>query len=150
MKRSVMAAAIALFLTIVAGTAASPAATPQAAAGTSQGAVVFETEGSVWISSRSDEELARTLNDGSRRRILPVIGTGSLQNVLDLRLLREIDIAIIQKDVLVYAKQRNIVPHIDSWLTYMTTLYNEEFHLIARAEIKSIADLANQKVSVDV
>jgi uncharacterized protein len=150
MKRSVMAAAIALFLTIVTVTAASRAATPQAAAGTSQGAVVLETEGSAGISVRIAEELARTLNDGSRLRILPVIGTGSVQNVLDLRLLREIDIAILQKDVLDYAKQRNLVPHIESWVSYITTLYNEEFHLIARAEIKSISDLANQKVSVDV
>jgi TRAP-type uncharacterized transport system substrate-binding protein len=35
-------------------------------------------------------------------------------------------------------------------MTYITTLYNQEFHLIARPEIKSISDLANQKVSVDV
>ncbi len=66
------------------------------------------------------------------------------------RLLRGIDVAILQKDVLDSAKQRNLIPHIESWLTYITTLYNEEFHLIARPEIKSISDLGNQKVSVDV
>ena len=48
-----------------------------------------------------------------------------------------IDVAILQKDVLDYAKQRNLVLHIESWMTYITTLYNEEFHLIARPEIKS-------------
>ena len=118
--------------------------------GTGQGVVVLETEGSAGISVRIAEELARLVNDGSRRRILPVIGTGSLQNIMDLRLLRGIDVAILQKDVLDYAKQQNLVPHIESWITYITTLYNEEFHLIARPEIKSISDLANQKVSVDV
>jgi TRAP-type uncharacterized transport system substrate-binding protein len=45
---------------------------------------------------------------------------------------------------------KNLVPHIESWITYITTLYNEEFHLIARPEINSISDLANQKVAVDV
>jgi len=32
----------------------------------------------------------------------------------------------------------------------VTKLYNEEFHLLARAEIKSTADLANKKVNVDL
>ena len=45
---------------------------------------------------------------------------------------------------------RTSFPHIGSWITYITTLYNEEFHVIARPEIKSISDLANQKVGVDV
>jgi hypothetical protein len=52
--------------------------------------------------------------------------------------------------VLDYAKQRNLAPQIESRMSYITTLYNEEFHLIARPEVKSISDLANQKVSVDV
>jgi uncharacterized protein len=149
MKSSIIPAA-ALFLTIAAATASSHAGTLQPEAGTGQGVVVVETEGSTGISVRIAEELARAVNDGSRRRILPVIGTGSLQNIMDLRLLRAIDVAILQRDVLDYAKQRNLVPHIESWMTYITTLYNEEFHLIARPEIKSISDLANQKVSVDV
>ena len=53
----------------------------------SQGVVVLETEGSAGISVRVAEELERVVNDGSRQRILPVIGTGSLQNITDLRLL---------------------------------------------------------------
>ena len=63
--------------------------------------------------------------------------------------MRGIDLAIAQKDVLDYAKQRN-VPQIESWISYITTLYNEEFHLIARPEVQRISDLANRKVSVDV
>ena len=70
-----ISAAIAIFLTIVTVTASSRAATPQPDAGAGQGIVMLETEGSAGISVRMAEELARTLNDGSRRRILPVIGT---------------------------------------------------------------------------
>jgi uncharacterized protein len=150
MKPSMISAAIAIFLTIVTVTGSSRAATPQPDARAGQGIVMLETEGSAGISVRMAEELARTLNDGSRRRILPVIGIGSLQSIMDLRLLRGIDIAIVQKDVLDYAKQRNLAPQIESWMSYITTLYNEEFHLIAGPEVKSISDLANQKVSVDV
>jgi TRAP-type uncharacterized transport system substrate-binding protein len=150
MKCLIMIAAIASFLTLAVAAAPSHAAAPGLDVGTSQGVVVLETEGSPGISGRIAEELARLINDGSRRRILPVIGIGSLQNIMDLRLLRGIDVAILQKDVLDYAKQQNLVPHTESRITYITTLYNEEFHLLARPEIKSISDLANHKVSVDV
>ena len=67
--------------------APSPAATAQPETGTSQGVVVLETEGSAGISVRVAEELGRVVNDGSRQRIVPVIGTGSLQNIAGLRLL---------------------------------------------------------------
>jgi hypothetical protein len=58
--------------------------------------------------------------------------------------------AILQTDVLDYARQQNLFPGIDSWATYITKLYNEEFHLLARQDIKSIAELANQKINVDL
>ena len=128
MKLSILPAAIALFLTIVMVAGSSHAATPQPDAGAGQGVVMLETEGSAGISVRMAEELARILNDGSRRRILPVIGTGSLQNIVDLRLMRGIDLAIAQKDVLDYAKQRNLVPQIESWLRYITTFTTKSFN----------------------
>jgi uncharacterized protein len=147
--RIIPAAAIALLITTAVAIASSQA-TPQPEAGSSQGVVMLETEGSAGISVRIAEELARMVNDGSSRRLLPVMGAGSLQNIMDLKHLHGIDVAILQQDVLDFAKQQNLVPHIESWMTYITILYKEEFHLIARPEIKSISDLANQKVSVDV
>jgi TRAP-type uncharacterized transport system substrate-binding protein len=118
--------------------------------GSNPGVVVIETEGSAGVSVRMAEELARATNDGTARRVLPVIGVGSLQNIMDLRLLPGIDIAILQTDVLDYVKQQKLAPGIESWMTYISKLSNEEFHLIARAEIKSISDLANHDVSIDV
>ena len=150
MKCWTMSAAFALFITVGVVVASSQAATSQPEARTGQGIVMLETEGSAGISVRIAEDLGRVVHDGSSRRLIPVIGVGSLQNIMDLKLLRGIDVAILQQDVLDYAKQQNLVPHIESWMTYITTLYKEEFHLIARAEIKSISDLSNRKVSVDV
>ena len=49
-----------------------------------------------------------------------------------------------------YARQQNLFPGIEAWATYITKLYNEEFHLLARQEIKSVTDLANKKVNVDL
>src|ERR1700760_3396572 len=126
-------------------TAASP---PDA--GVNRGVVEIETGRAAGISVRIAEDLANVIDDGATRRVLPVIGKGALQNLTDLKLLRGIDMAILQTDVLDYARQQNLLPGIEYWATYITKLYNEEFHLLARQDIKSVADLANQKVNVDL
>lgn len=97
-----------------------------------RGVVEIETASGAGISVRIAEELANLTDDGSTRRVLPVIGKGALQNIADLKLLRGIDMAILQTDVLDYARQQNLFAGIESWATYITKLYNEEFHLVAR------------------
>jgi TRAP-type uncharacterized transport system substrate-binding protein len=115
-----------------------------------RGVVELETARAAGISVRIAEDIANVVDDGTTRRVVPVIGKGALQNITDLRLLRGIDMAILQTDVLDYARQQNLFPGIEHWATYITKLYNEEFHLLARQDIKSTADLANQKVNVDL
>ena len=141
---------IAAFLSLVTNTAALRAATRYSEAASMPGVVVLETESSAGVSVRMAEELARATSDGTKRRLLPVIGVGSLQNILDFKLLPSLDVAILQTDVLEHAKYKKLAPGIEAWMTYISKLSTEEFHLIARAEIKSISDLANHNVSVDV
>src|SRR5215468_7299360 len=129
----------------LAKTAGSPPET-----GVNRGVVELETAGGAGISVRIAEELANLIDDGSTRRVLPVIGKGTLQNITDLKLLRGIDMAILQTDVLDYARQQNLFPGIDYWVTYIAKLYNEEFHLLARQDIKTVADLAHERVNVDL
>src|ERR1700758_695052 len=129
---------------------ASAAPVDQSAATINRGVVELETSGAAGISVRIAEDLANLVDDGATRRVLPVVGKGSLQNIPDLKLLRGIDMAILQADVLDYAKQQNLVPGLEGWVTYIAKLYNEEFHLLARREVKGIAELANQKVNVDL
>jgi uncharacterized protein len=152
MKHSIVQrAGIALFLSVAGLAAASHAAPPRPEeAASTPGVVVLETEESAGISVRIAEELARATNDGPRRRILPVVGAGSRQNIMDFKFLNGIDISILQTDVLNYVKEHREVPGIETWITYISKLYNEEFHLIARAEIKSVSDLVNKNVSVGV
>lgn len=121
----------------------------QLSGATNKGVVEIETTGSGGISVRIAEDLANLIDDGATRRVVPVVGKGSLQNLTDLKFLRGIDIAILQADVLDYAKEQRLLPGLDG-VTYITKLYNEEFHLLARPEIKNIADLANKKVNVDL
>jgi TRAP-type uncharacterized transport system substrate-binding protein len=81
---------------------------------------------------------------------VPVVGKGLLQSLTDLKYLRGIDMAILQTDVLYYAKDQRVLPGLESSLTYITRLYNEEFHLLAGPEVKSVTELANKKVNVDL
>lgn len=115
-----------------------------------RGVVELETGSSSGISVRIAEDLAGVVNDGATRRVVPVVGQGSLGNVIDLKLLRGIDMAILQADILDYAREQKLFAGIDTSITYVTKLYNEEFHLLVRPEIKNIADLANRKVNVDL
>src|SRR6516225_1415747 len=150
MKRPTIAAAVvaALATPIAPAFPASTPAPPDIAV-VNRGVVELETGRGAGISVRIAEDLAGIIDDGATRRVLPVIGKGSLQNLTDLKLLRGIDIAILQVDVLDYARQQNLFPGIENWVTYITKLYNEEFHLLGRQDIKSVSDLANQKVNVD-
>src|SRR5882757_5827068 len=129
---------------------AKTAAQPPPETGVNRGVVELETARAAGISVRIAEDLANVIDDGATRRVLPVVGKGALQNLTDLKLLRGIDMAILQVDVLDYARQQNLLPGLEYWATYITKLYNEEFHLLARQDIKSVSDLANQKVNVDL
>ncbi|HYM31629.1 MAG TPA: TAXI family TRAP transporter solute-binding subunit [Candidatus Cybelea sp.] len=110
-----------------------------------KGVVEIITGTSSGISVRIAEDLASVVDDGATRRVLPVVGRGAIQNITDLRLLHGIDMAILQLDVVDAYKQSAR----EGSLTYIAKLYNEEFHLLARRDIKTVADLANQKVNVD-
>jgi ABC-type amino acid transport substrate-binding protein len=52
--------------------------------------------------------------------------------------------------VLEYAKEQRLVPGIELSLTYITRLYNEEFHLLAGPDVRKLSDLANKKVNIDL
>jgi TRAP-type uncharacterized transport system substrate-binding protein len=151
MKRWITPAAIIVaFAVPIARTTFGKTAPPPPEPGVNRGVVQLETARAAGISVRIAEDLANVIDDGATRRVLPVVGKGALQNLTDLRLLRGIDMAILQIDVLDYARQQNLLPGIEYWTTYITKLYNEEFHLLARRDIKSISDLANQKVNADL
>ncbi len=151
MMRPIMAAAVigAVALPIAFAPLAIAAAPPDVAI-VNRGVVQLQTGRAAGISVSIAEDLANLIDDGATRRVLPVVGKGSLQNLTDLKLLRGIDMAIVQADVLDYAKQQNFIPGIEGWVTYIAKLYNEEFHLLARREVNSVAELANQKVNVDL
>jgi len=92
-------------------------------------------------------DLASVIDDAATRRLLPVIGHGSVQNLTDLKLLRGVDIGIIESDVLNYVREQKAYAGVASSLTYIAKLYNEDFHLLAGGAVRRIEDLAGKKVN---
>src|SRR2546429_9703851 len=126
MKRWIIAASIIVALCSPAAhtSFAKTAAAPAPETGVNRGVVQLETARAGGISVRIAEDIANIVDDGATRRVLPVVGKGALQNLTDLKLLRGIDMAILQVDVLDYARQQNIVSGIEYLASYITKLYN--------------------------
>ena len=141
-RRLLVAALAALVVSVWAPHPASAQSRDRA----NKGLVYIATGSVLGTDVRIAEDLANVLDDGATRRIVPMVGKGSLQNLMDLKVLRGIDVAIVQTDVLDNAKAQRNPPSIDS-VPYIAKLYNEEFHLLARADVKTVDDLAGKKVN---
>ena len=92
-------------------------------------------------------DLANALDDGYGLRVLPIIGKGSVRNIEDLVLLRGVDVAIVQSDVLDFYKRAQLVSNIEGKVRYITKLYNEEVHFLAKSEFGSVDDLDGKRVN---
>lgn len=92
-------------------------------------------------------DMSTLFDDGYKLRVLPILGKGSFKAVEDLLLLRGIDAALVQSDVMDFMIAHNIYPNIDSLIRYITVLFNEEVHLVASGDIKTIKDLEGKKVN---
>jgi uncharacterized protein len=94
-------------------------------------------------------DLSAVLNDGDNFRVLPVVGEGGAQNIKDMRLLKGVDLGITQVNLLGYYKRNNVIGSIDDKIVYIAKLFNEEMHLIVRADggITSIEQLAGRRVN---
>lgn len=77
-----------------------------------------------------------------------MIGRTALQNLWDLILLRGVDMAILQTDVIDSVREQHLMPGLEGSFTYVTKLYYEEFHLLAGPDIKTVGDLAHRRVNL--
>jgi TRAP-type uncharacterized transport system substrate-binding protein len=130
---------------VVSGAALGAARAETLAERTNRGLVEMITDGDS-ASIEMARDLASVLDDGATRRVLPAVGYGAVQNLIDLKALRGVDIAIVQTDALDDAKKRKLLPGFENSMTYIAKLHNEELHVLARAEVTSLADLTGKKV----
>jgi TRAP transporter TAXI family solute receptor len=91
-------------------------------------------------------DLAAVLDDGDKLRVLPVIGKGGGQNIIDVRYLKGIDLGITQAPLLDQLR-RGGVSDLREKIVYIAKLFNEEMHIVVRPEIGSINDLQGKKVN---
>ena len=94
-------------------------------------------------------DMSAVLDDGNELRVLPVIGKGGYQNVLDVLHLRGIDLCITQSNIMTYLKKTGEMgPNIENRLAYISRLYNEELHILAGASINDVRELDGKKVNL--
>ena len=82
-------------------------------------------------------DMSAVLDDGNDLRVLPIIGKGGYQNVMDVLHLKGVDLCITQANIMSYLKKTGeFGPNIDARLAYVARLYNEEMHVLAGPGIK--------------
>ena len=93
-------------------------------------------------------DMSAVLDDGNDLRILPVIGKGGYQNVMDVLHLRGVDLCITQSNIMTYLKRTGEMgPNIENRLAFITRLYNEEMHVLAGPGINNVKELDGKKVN---
>ena len=92
-------------------------------------------------------ELSLVLDDGDNLRIMPMVGAGGGRNIRDLRFMKGADLAITQPSLLARMRQSG---EIDDKIVYLAKLFNEEMHLVVRADagVASIQHLAGRTVNL--
>ena len=90
-------------------------------------------------------DMARVLDEKDKLRILPVLGKGPVQNVIDILYLKSIDMGRVTTDVPEFYKIEHNVAITDR-LRYIMKLYNDEIYIIAPTEIKTVFDLEGKRI----
>ena len=93
------------------------------------------------------EDIARTVNDGEKLRVLPIVGDGGSQNIRDLLYLKGVDAGIVMSTSMDSYNGKPLYGRLPNRLQYIARLYEEEFHIVGAKSISSVRDLAGKKVA---
>jgi len=110
--------------------------------------VMTGTIGGTYVQFGAD--LASVLDEGDQIRVLPIVGRGSVQSIADILFLKGVDLGIMRADTLDYLERKGYTGNIRGQFAYITKLYNEEMHVVAKTSIKSLGDLNGKRVVVDL
>jgi TRAP-type uncharacterized transport system substrate-binding protein len=92
-------------------------------------------------------DIATVLDAPDGLRILPVVGKGTTQNLRDVMFMRGIDLGFVRSNTMSYYKGENEIPGLKDKIVYIAKLFNDEVHIYARSEIKSVKDLEGKRVN---
>jgi uncharacterized protein len=117
-------------------------------------AVTVVVSGISCTCARFTEDIRNVVNDlgPDGIRVLPVLGVGGLQNVNDVLFLKNIDMGVVDEDNLRLLKKKDPVlyANVEQRIQYITKLYNSEFQILARNDIKSYDDLRGKRVNFNL
>ncbi|MCP3466641.1 MULTISPECIES: TAXI family TRAP transporter solute-binding subunit [unclassified Bradyrhizobium] len=102
------------------------------------------------------QDIATTLASGQETgphgevalRVLPIVGNGGSRNLIDILSLAGADMAIAPVLLANRLRASGTVGDTGNKLVYITPLFVEEFHLLARSEINSVSDLVGKRVNL--
>ena len=117
-------------------------------------AVTIVVSGISCTCARFAEDIKNVVNDlrPDGQRVLPVLGVGGLQNLQDVLFLKNIDMGVVDEDNLRLLKKRDpaLYANIEQRVQYITKLYNSEFQVLARDDVRSYDDLRGKKVNFNL
>ena len=97
------------------------------------------------------QDIAAALDDGEALRVVPMVGKGPAQSLKDVMFMRGVDMGITQANVLKhFARNGELGSGIANQVTYITKLFNEEMHVLARAETNDLGALEGKTVNIGV
>jgi len=96
--------------------------------------------------STMGSDMANVLDDGDNLRVLPILGKGSVQNLVDILRLKSVDMGFMMSDALEFVKTEYAVPDIENRVDYIAQMFDIEVHIVAPNEIKSVRDLEGKKI----
>lgn len=94
-------------------------------------------------------DIALILADGPVR-VLPVIGSGSSQNISDVLMLKGIDLGLTLADTLEIVSSSGALKGVNTQIRYISVLGISDIHVIAPRAIKRFEELKGRRVAADV
>jgi TRAP-type uncharacterized transport system substrate-binding protein len=117
-------------------------------------AVSIMVAGLTCTCARFAEDIRNVVNDlrPGGLRVLPILGIGGFQNVNDILFLRGVDMGTVDQDNLKLLKKKDpdLYRNLENKVHYITKLYNAEFHVLAKTNITSLADLKGKVVNFNL
>jgi uncharacterized protein len=93
-------------------------------------------------------DIATVVDDPPRMRALPIVGMGAVQNIRDILFLKGVDMGLANTVALSqFRKTDDLGRYVSKQMVYITRLFEDEFHLLVRPEIRSLRDLEGKKVN---
>lgn len=98
--------------------------------------------------------LNRDMNSDEQLRIIPILGLGSVQNLIDLIYLEDADVTFVQSDVLRAVSEGDLADSLlkkdvtEKRIGYVTRLYDEEIHVLTGPSIASFDELDGGRIAV--